>query len=87
MPYTFDDFTPILIFSEPSAAIVVRADSPWKTMKDLGYEGKSQEDQMRRRERYRQRQRNRFTGDCPKERIDWIYVPMLRVTAPALPTY
>ena len=35
VPYKLDDFVPILHFGLPGAAIVVRSDTPWKTLKDL----------------------------------------------------
>ena len=36
VPYTLDDFAPIMSFGEPGLTpIVVKADSPWKSVKDL----------------------------------------------------
>ena len=35
MSYALEDFTPVLIFADSVAGLVVRADAPWKTLKDL----------------------------------------------------
>jgi tripartite-type tricarboxylate transporter receptor subunit TctC len=35
MPYTLDDFVPIMQCAEPEAGFVVRSDAPWNTYKEL----------------------------------------------------
>lgn len=35
VPYNLDDFIPVLSFGEMQSALYVRADSPWKTLKEL----------------------------------------------------
>jgi tripartite-type tricarboxylate transporter receptor subunit TctC len=35
VPYTHQDFVPIMHFGAPPSGLVVRADSPWKTMKEF----------------------------------------------------
>ena len=35
LPYTHHDYVPVLNFCEPRSGLVVKADSPWKTLKDL----------------------------------------------------
>jgi tripartite-type tricarboxylate transporter receptor subunit TctC len=76
MLYSMDDFVPILIFSEPSAAIAVRADSPWKTLKDLV-------EYARKNPRKIRCAVGSGTGNvkeiamrviAQKEQVDWIYV-------------
>lgn len=76
MTYAVEDFEPVLIFSEPSAAIAVRADSPWKTLKDLVAHAKANPRKVRCAV-------GSGTGNvkeiamrvvAQKEQIDWIYV-------------
>jgi tripartite-type tricarboxylate transporter receptor subunit TctC len=35
VPYTHEDFVPIMHFGAPPSGLVVRADSPWKTLKEF----------------------------------------------------
>jgi len=35
VPYKLDDFTPIIIYGASTLGLVVKADSPWKTLKEL----------------------------------------------------
>jgi putative tricarboxylic transport membrane protein len=35
VPYTYHDFVPIMHFGAPPSGLVVKADSPWKTMKEF----------------------------------------------------
>jgi len=35
VPYKLEDFVPIMIYGTPESGLVVRADSPWKTLKEF----------------------------------------------------
>lgn len=76
LSYTYKDFTPIMQFAEPIGGIFVRADSPWKTLKEFVEYAKKNPGQVT--------YSTQGTGTSPhiamenialKEGIQWTHVP------------
>lgn len=86
MSYSLEDFVPIMLFGDSVTGLVVRADSGWKTLKDVVEYGKKNPKKLRCAAS--------SSPGSPKEialryiakqeGIDWLYVPYAEGDGPAL---
>ena len=86
MSYSLEDFTPITTFSQSVAALVVRADSPWNTLKDLVEYTRKNPRKVRCSVSSGVGNFKEVALRCiaKKEGIDWIYVPYPTDDGPGL---
>ena len=86
MNYSLEDFDPVMTFSNSVAGLVVRADSPWKTMKDLVEYAKKNPRKIRCSVSSGVGNFKEVALRCiaKKEGIDWIYVPYPTDDGPGL---